>query len=98
MLIVGLIFLGVIGLGELSKWAGHRRADRRRARRQAYYPHSSLVRSRTRLASFLPRLTAMPPLNLRDWIALLEREGELARVGVEVDPRLEITEIVDRTV
>src|SRR5213080_470139 len=40
----------------------------------------------------------MPPLNLRDWIALLEREGELARVGVEVDPRLEITEIVDRTV
>ena len=35
MLIVGLIFLTVIGLGELSKWAGHRRADRRR-RRQAY--------------------------------------------------------------
>lgn len=36
MLIVGLIFLAVIGLGELSKWAGHRRAARRRARRQAY--------------------------------------------------------------
>jgi hypothetical protein len=36
MLIVGLIFLSVIILGELSKWAGHRRADRRRARRQAY--------------------------------------------------------------
>jgi hypothetical protein len=36
MLVVGLIFLAVIGLGELSKWAGHRRADRRRARRQAY--------------------------------------------------------------
>ena len=36
MLIVGCIFLAVIGLGELSKWAGHRRADRRRARRQAY--------------------------------------------------------------
>jgi hypothetical protein len=36
MLIVGLIFLAVIGLGELLKWAGHRRADRRRARRQAY--------------------------------------------------------------
>lgn len=36
MLIVGLIFLTVIGLGELSKWAGHRRAARRRARRQAY--------------------------------------------------------------
>src|SRR6187399_635642 len=36
--------------------------------------------------------------DLRDWIALLEREGELVRVGVEVDPHLEITEIVDRTV
>ena len=36
MLIVGLIFLTVIGLGELSNWAGHRRAARRRARRQAY--------------------------------------------------------------
>jgi len=36
MLIVGLIFLAVIILGELSKWAGHRRRDRRRARRQAY--------------------------------------------------------------
>src|SRR6478609_3446688 len=40
----------------------------------------------------------MPPLNLREWIALLEREGELVRVGVEVDPHLEVTEIVDRTV
>src|SRR5438105_12779497 len=36
--------------------------------------------------------------NLRDWIALLEREGELARVSAEVDPDLEVTEIVDRTV
>jgi 4-hydroxy-3-polyprenylbenzoate decarboxylase len=36
--------------------------------------------------------------DLRDWIALLEREGELARVSPEVDPDLEITEIVDRTV
>src|SRR5437764_13155638 len=40
----------------------------------------------------------MPALNLRDWIALLEREGELARVTVEVDPDLEMSEIVDRTV
>src|SRR5215208_5333495 len=39
-----------------------------------------------------------PPADLRDWIALLEREGELVRVGAEVDPYLEITEIVDRTV
>jgi 4-hydroxy-3-polyprenylbenzoate decarboxylase len=39
-----------------------------------------------------------PPADLRDWIALLEREGELVRVGAEFDQRLEITEIVDRTV
>ena len=38
------------------------------------------------------------PSDLRDWIRLLEREGELHRVSVEVDPDLEITEIVDRTV
>ena len=38
------------------------------------------------------------PGDLRDWIALLEREGELVRVAAEVDPHLEITEIVDRTV
>jgi len=31
MLIVGLIFLGVILLGELTHWAGHRRAERKRA-------------------------------------------------------------------
>src|SRR6476469_729845 len=36
--------------------------------------------------------------DLRDWIALLEREGELVRVTAEVDPYLEVTEIVDRTV
>src|SRR6185369_6501130 len=40
----------------------------------------------------------MPTNDLRDWIALLEREGELVRVSAEVDPDLEITEIVDRTV
>jgi 4-hydroxy-3-polyprenylbenzoate decarboxylase len=39
-----------------------------------------------------------PPRDLRDWIALLEREGELVRVSAEVDPHLEVTEIVDRTV
>jgi 4-hydroxy-3-polyprenylbenzoate decarboxylase len=37
-------------------------------------------------------------LDLRDWIAQLEREGELVRVTAEVDPHLEVTEIVDRTV
>jgi 4-hydroxy-3-polyprenylbenzoate decarboxylase len=39
-----------------------------------------------------------PPESLRDWIVLLEREGELVRVTTEVDPYLEVTEIVDRTV
>src|SRR5918999_5987376 len=39
-----------------------------------------------------------PPLDLREWIELLEEEGELVRVSAEVDPDLEITEIVDRTV
>src|SRR5438128_558809 len=36
--------------------------------------------------------------DLRAWIALLEREGELVRIAAEVDPELEITEITDRTV
>jgi 4-hydroxy-3-polyprenylbenzoate decarboxylase len=39
-----------------------------------------------------------PPADLRAWIEALERDGELARVTTEVDPELEITEIVDRTV
>ena len=38
------------------------------------------------------------PRDLREWIALLEREGELERVSAEVDPDLEITEITDRVV
>jgi 4-hydroxy-3-polyprenylbenzoate decarboxylase len=40
----------------------------------------------------------MPTRDLREWIALLEREGELTRIAAEVDPSLEMTEIVDRTV
>ena len=39
-----------------------------------------------------------PPADLREWIALLEREGELVRVSAPVDPHLEVTEIVGRTV
>src|SRR5205807_7084317 len=39
-----------------------------------------------------------PPADLRAWIRLLEQAGELHRVSAEVDPRLEITEINDRTV
>ena len=36
MLVVGLIFLAVVGLGELTNWLGHRRAARRRARTHVY--------------------------------------------------------------
>src|SRR5215210_1512287 len=38
------------------------------------------------------------PADLREWIALLEREGELVRIAAEVDSDLEITEINDRVV
>ena len=36
MLVVGLIFLAVIALGELTHVASHRRAARRRAKRNVY--------------------------------------------------------------
>ncbi len=35
--------------------------------------------------------------DLRDFIATLEARGELQRIAIEVDPRLEMTEIADRT-
>ena len=34
--------------------------------------------------------------DLREFVARLERENELLRIGAEVDPVLEITEITDR--
>ncbi|MGH8751739.1 MAG: hypothetical protein ACREUV_08550, partial [Burkholderiales bacterium] len=34
--------------------------------------------------------------DLRDFIAQLEKRGELKRIAAEVDPRLEMTEICDR--
>src|SRR5947209_12638046 len=34
--------------------------------------------------------------DLREWIAALDRAGELKRIRAEVDPILEITEITDR--
>ena len=34
--------------------------------------------------------------DLRDWIKTLEKHGELRRIGEEVSPELEITEITDR--
>jgi 4-hydroxy-3-polyprenylbenzoate decarboxylase len=39
----------------------------------------------------------MPCKDLRAFIALLEKEGDLKRITVEVDPHLEVTEISDRT-
>ena len=38
----------------------------------------------------------MPYNDLRDWIAALERAGELRKIRTEVDPILEIAEIADR--
>ena len=38
----------------------------------------------------------MKYVDLRDFLAQLERRGELKRIAVEVDPRLEMTEICDR--
>lgn len=35
--------------------------------------------------------------DLREFIAGLEAEGDLVRIGYEIDPRLEMTEICDRT-
>ncbi|KMK51415.1 3-octaprenyl-4-hydroxybenzoate carboxy-lyase [[Actinobacillus] muris] len=35
--------------------------------------------------------------NLRDFLALLEQQGELKRISQEIDPYLEMTEIADRT-
>ena len=34
--------------------------------------------------------------DLREWIAALDRAGELKKIRTEVDPMLEITEITDR--
>ena len=39
-----------------------------------------------------------PYTDLKDFLAALERAGELRRVSVPVDPTLEISEIVTRTV
>ena len=40
----------------------------------------------------------MPPRDLREWIETLRNENELVEIDVEVDPYLEMTEVVDRTV
>ena len=43
-----------------------------------------------------PDALGMSYRDLRDFLAQLESRGELRRVGVEVDPRLEMTELCDR--
>ena len=40
----------------------------------------------------------MPAADLRSWIDELRRAGELVEIEAEVDPYLEVTEIIDRTV
>jgi 4-hydroxy-3-polyprenylbenzoate decarboxylase len=42
------------------------------------------------------RRTGMKYSDLRDFLSQLERRGELKRIGEEIDPRLEMTEICDR--
>src|SRR6185436_6357982 len=60
-------------------------------------PPAGDVTPATALSLDSPRM-ASPAKDLREWIALLERENELVRVTAEVDPELEITEITDRIV
>ena len=36
--------------------------------------------------------------DLRDFVAFLEEKGDLRRIGVPVDPELEMTEITDRVI
>src|ERR1035438_5291933 len=43
-----------------------------------------------------PRSSPLAYDDLRDWIKALEKAGELRRIGEEVSPELEITEITDR--
>jgi 4-hydroxy-3-polyprenylbenzoate decarboxylase len=40
----------------------------------------------------------VPAQDLRAWLDVLRKEGELVEIDAEVDPYLEVTEIVDRTV
>ena len=42
-------------------------------------------------------MDAMKYNDLRDFLTLLEQQGELKRITLPVDPHLEITEIADRT-
>src|SRR5262249_8618638 len=88
-----------------NRGAPHHHRD---AHRRAHLPRGDRARRALELGRASSRgppprtqpriLSAMPALNLRERVALLEREGELVRVAAEVAPYLEVTEIVDRTV
>src|SRR5882757_7918827 len=58
--------------------------------------HSPLPRPPTRYNHPFPGDTPLPFDDLRQWIAALDRAGELKRIQTEVDPILEIAEITDR--
>src|SRR5215831_15250597 len=51
-----------------------------------------------RYRALLPYSRTMAYQDLREFIRALEKKGELKRVGIEVDPVLEITEFADRAV
>ncbi len=70
----------------------HRRPRRRRGATRARATHGVSIRSHP---SSLPLVICD---DLREWIDLLGREGELVEVTAEVDPHLEISEIADRVV
>jgi 4-hydroxy-3-polyprenylbenzoate decarboxylase len=59
--------------------------------------HRAADKTPARLILYAPNLrNPMKYADLRDFLAQLERRGELKRIVVEVDPRLEMTEICDR--
>src|SRR3954463_15783530 len=51
---------------------------------------------RVSAARRFPADSPMKYHDLRDFVAQLERRGELKRIAIPVDPRLEMTEIADR--
>src|SRR5262245_53049394 len=88
------------GQGHRARHAGRRPRLRGRRGRWGRAPPPDEEASLDPLPADVHRLAhaLAPTRDLREWIALLDREGELRRISAEVDPDLEITEIVDRVV
>ena len=60
--------------------------------------HTARIRySVLRLRHAIQQTKIMQYKDLRDFITALEKRGELKRITTPVDPRLEMTEIADRT-